>query len=338
MHTIHLDIGINGAFLTRRWEEPDNWMRLTRECGYAAHSFCGDVLDPFFSGDRAFQMEQARLVRRAAARYGVTLCDLYTGVATHRFHGLSHSDPRPRERMSRWIERAAELAVEMGAPAVGGHWDAFSVEVLEDPARTEEATHRLYQTFRDLAARLKPTGLKALYQEQMYIPSEKPWTLAECERFLVEVNRGEDGGRGTEDGRIPVYVTLDVGHMAGVHYGLSGEDTDYLAWLRRFGSAAEVIHLQQTTPDASHHWPFTREYNDRGHVDVDRTLEAIRYAHTHHHEQPFASVLEPVERHWLVAEIIPGSTKTERALLSELTESAAYLRRFVPEGGLRWEF
>ena len=28
---IRVDIAINGAFLTRRWEEPENWMRLTRE-------------------------------------------------------------------------------------------------------------------------------------------------------------------------------------------------------------------------------------------------------------------------------------------------------------------
>src|SRR5579862_8774021 len=70
MRTVHLDIGINGAFLTRRWEQPENWMRLTRECGYTAHSFCGDVIDPFFSGDRAFQIEQALATREAAARYG----------------------------------------------------------------------------------------------------------------------------------------------------------------------------------------------------------------------------------------------------------------------------
>src|SRR5262245_24010710 len=164
-HNVHLDIGINGAFLTRRWEEPDNWMRLTRECGYSVHSFCGDVIDPFFSGDRGFQLEQAAATKDAAARHCVTICDLYTGVATHRFHGLSHSDPRPRQKMVEWIERAAELAVAMGTDALGGHWDAFSVEILADPSRTAEAKQRLYATFRDLAVRLKSSGLRALYQE-----------------------------------------------------------------------------------------------------------------------------------------------------------------------------
>ena len=57
---IQLDLGINGAFITRRWEEPDNWMRLTRELGYDHHEFCADVIDPFFSGDREYQMQTAR--------------------------------------------------------------------------------------------------------------------------------------------------------------------------------------------------------------------------------------------------------------------------------------
>jgi hypothetical protein len=328
---VHLDIGINGAFLTRRWEQPDNWMRLTRECGYSVHSFCGDVLDPFFSGDRAFQLEQAQATKEAAAKYGVTICDLYTGVATHRFHGLSHSDPRPRQRMKEWIYQAAELADAIGTDALGGHWDAFSCEVLADPKLTQEATQRLYAAFRELSHALKRSGLRILIQEQMYIPSEKPWTLAECTEFLQAVNGDNAGG-------IPVLVTLDVGHQAGMHYGLDGPDLDYLEWLRRFASVSEIIHLQQTTPDASHHWAFTPEYNRRGHVDIERALEAICYSHEHHHEQPFASFLKPVERNWLVAEIIPGSTKTETKLLSELMESARFLRRFIPEGGLNWSF
>ena len=50
-HNVLIDLGINGAFLTRRWEEPDNFMRLTRELGFPYHEFCADVIDPFFSGD-----------------------------------------------------------------------------------------------------------------------------------------------------------------------------------------------------------------------------------------------------------------------------------------------
>jgi hypothetical protein len=69
-------------------------------------------------------------------------------------------------------------------------------------------------------------------------------------------------------------------------------------------------------------------------VSIEATLEAIRESHARYAASPLAAVVPPVEKTILVAEIIPGSTKTEEKLLDELRETAAYLRRFVPEGGL----
>ena len=328
--SVSIDIGINGAFITRRWEEPENWMRLTAETGYPCQEFCGDVLDPFFSGDLSYQMETARATKAAAARHGVTICDIYTGVATHRFHGLSHSDPRPRRRMVEWIDQCMDLALEMGTFRVGGHWDAFSVEVLASPDRTARAWDNLIETFRELARIGKSKGIQAIYQEQMYIPSEAPWTIEQAHRFLHEVNEGNPG--------CPVLLTVDVGHMAGQAYGGSGSDLDYLAWLREFGAYSEIIHLQQTTPDASHHWPFTEEYNRRGHISVPAVLDALRDAHTAAPHSPLARVLSPVRTQWLIAELIPGSTRTEEVVLREQTETAAFLRQHVPAGGIHWSF
>lgn len=329
--TVYLDIGINGAFLTRRWEEPDNWMRLTAECGYPWHEFCADVLDPFFSGDEEYQVHTAAEVSAAAEKYGVRLIDIYTGVATHRFHGLSHSQELVRARMRDWIVACMDIALAMGCTRIGGHWDAFSCETLSDPSRLAEARQHTYAQFRELARVGRAKGLTAIYNEQMYVPSEIPWTIAGAYEFLDAVNRDNDES-------VPIYLTVDVGHQAGMHYGAEGDDLDYIAWLRHFAPVAEVVHLQQTTPDASQHWPFTTGYNARGHVCVDAVLEAIRSGHEHWVENPLSKVMSPVEQTILVAEIIPGSTKREDVLLEELKETGAYLRQFVPEGGLVWEF
>ena len=356
---VHLDIGVNGAFLTRRWEEPDSFMRLTREAGYRYHEFCADVLDPFFSGDRDYQLATARAIKDAAQRHGVTITDIYTGVATHRFHGLSHRDASVRARMRQWILDCMDLALAMGTDRIGGHWDAFSVETLSDPARAEWAFCNIYRTFREIAAAAEK-GIAAVYNEQMYIPSEIPWTLDQAREFLVEVNRPSaahaevrpapspviprhrEGGADTAGGGCatpaPVYLTIDVGHQAGEHYGLAEPDTDYAAWLERFAAFAEVIHLQQTTRDASHHWPFTAEYNERGQVRMDKVLKAIERSHRGGADAAVAEALAPVARTYLIAEIIPGSTKTEEKLLEELAESARYLRQFVPVGGLDLTF
>lgn len=325
--TVALELGINGAFITRRWEDPENMMRLTRELGYRVHEFCGDVIDPFFMGDREFQFEMARRVAEAAERHGVSICDIYTGVATHRFHGLSHRHPAVRDRMKQWIVEMMDIALEMGCYRVGGHWDALSVEVMEDPAETGAAIERLHATFRELGDIAGEKGLKAIYVEQMYTPSEVPWTIEGAREFLIEANRGRSGA--------PVYLTIDVGHQAGMHYGLSGPDLDYREWLRALAPFAEVVHLQQTTPDASAHWAFTEPYNSRGHIDISEVIGAIEEAHREVASNPVAKHLAPVDHTWLIAEIIPGSTKNETDLLRELRESAEFLHRYLPEEGLR---
>jgi len=219
-----------------------------------------------------------------------------------------------------------EICRALGTTRLGGHWDAFSVEVLEDAGRTRKAWHRVVEQFRELAGAAGAFGMTAIYNEQMYIPSEVPWTLEQSERFLVEANRGRPG--------VPVRLTIDVGHQAGMHYGLSGTDLDYTEWIRRLGAFTELIHLQQTTPDGSHHWPFTPEYNERGHVSIPAVLEALRDSHAHAQESPIAAVLEPCDTCILIGEWIPGSTRTEAKLLEELAASACFLREHVPAGGV----
>ena len=324
--SVHIDIGVNGAFLTRRWEDPDNWMRLTAELGFPYHEFCADVLDPFFSGDFAYQQETAQAVSEAARQYGVTVWDIYTGVATHRFHGLAHSDASVRERMREWIRASMRLARGMGARRVGGHWDAIPVELLDDPQAVASREAQTVEQFRQLALEAEPLGLAAIYNEQMYIPSERPWTIAGAIDFLRAANADRAG--------VPILLTVDTGHQAGLHYGLQGEDLDYRAWLRALAPFCEVIHLQQTTPDASHHWPFTPKHNELGHVRLQEVLSSVEDGFRRADRSPLRPYLTPVEEQIWVAEIIPGSTKTEAQLLDELDVSRKHLRQFVPEGGI----
>jgi len=328
---LHLDIGVSGAFLTRRWEEPDNWMRLTAEAGFPYHEFCGDVLDPFFGGDPAYLEATARAAKAAAERYGVSISFFFTGTATYRFHGLSHSHPSVRARMRDWIAAYMGLSLAAGCTRVGGHWDALPSEVLADPQRHAESKARTFQQFRDLAVLAKDMGLDSLCNEQMYAPSLMPWTIAQSYEFLKAVNQDSQG--------VPIYLTVDTGHAAQMHFGISeGEDLDYTAWLRHFAPVAENVHLQQTVADGSQHWPLTAEYNAQGHVQMGRVLEAIRQGHQCWKDNPLFGTMEPVRCTILTLETIPGTTKPDSLLLQELAESAEYLRQYVPFGGIDWAF
>ncbi len=326
--TVTARLGVDGAFATRRWENPDNIMRITREVGFDVHEFCADSIDPFFMGDKQFQMDLAGRIKQAAQRYGVFISDLYTGMATHRFHGLSHSHQAPRQRAFQWWCEAMDLALAMGTDRLGGHVDAMPVEVWQQPDQYQKAIAAIYAQIRDLAVIAKEKGMGALYIEQMYIPSEVPWTLAQTAEYLYAVNANSDG--------VPVYITVDVGHQAGQQYGMTGPDLDYLEWTRQYGAVSEVIHLQQTTPDASAHWPFTPEYNEIGKVQIEPVLEALEESHRQYSSNPLCEVLEPVDCNYLILEVIPGSTKSEQRIVEELTISAQYLHQFVPPAGLEF--
>jgi len=325
-HEVIIKLGLDGAFATRRWERPENVIRITKELGFNVHEYCCDQIDPFFMGPEDFILQLAERIRNAAQQYDVEIFDTYTGVSTHRYHGFSHSQPQPGQRMKQWLEAVMDLTAALGARRWGGHVDALPVEVLKDPEETRKRIAGLYATWRELAVIAKEKGLEAIYVEQMYVPSEVPWTLQQSEEFLLACNADSDG--------VPIYLTVDVGHQAGQQYGMSGPDLDYLEWIRRFAAFSEVIHLQQTIPEASAHWPFTAEYNQKGKVEMAELMEAISYAHEHWESNPVSQVLAPVNCNMLMLEVIPASTKSEDNLLRELAESHDYLRQFVPAGGI----
>lgn len=325
--TVELHLGINGTFCARRWEAPGNWMSLTHELGFTCHEFSTDVLDPFFSGDHEFQLAQARQAREAADRLGVRISALHTGLASRRFHGLSHSDPIARQRMIEWACACMDIATALGAGSLGGRWDTIPVEVIEQGERSyDEAIRRLHEALRDLAQVARDKGLEALYQEQSCVPAEPPWTIKQAEELLIEVNRGARG--------CPVYLAIDVGRMAGRQYGLSGRELDYCEWLKALAPFAQVIHLQQTTPDAVLHWPFTAPRNERGHIRIEPLIEAVAHGHAHFEESWVSEVLQPVARCALVVHVIPPATQTERALLDDLKATADYLKQHLPDGKL----
>ncbi|MBE7552276.1 MAG: TIM barrel protein [Anaerolineales bacterium] len=328
--SLHLDLGLSAVFAARQWAEPETWLRLTRELGYPWLEFSGDALDPFFSGDLAYQMQTAQQICTAAEKYNVRIPNAYTGKATHRFHGLSHPDESVRSRMRDWIVTYMDLALAMGTDRIGGRWNTIPTEECADPARYAEAKALIHRQFRELAMIAKDKGLAAIYNEQMYIPAEYPWTIESTYEFLEAVNRDSQG--------VPIYLTIDTGHMAGMHYGAAGDDLDYRAWLRHFAPVCENVHLQQTTPTTSSHWPFTAAYNTKGHVRVEEVLAAIRRGYAAWPDNPLSKFMTPVRQTILVIEVIPGSTARPEILLADLRESAQHVRQFVPEGGLEWEF
>jgi hypothetical protein len=325
--SVELHLGLNGACFAGRWEQPASWARLASQLGFPWLELSTDLIDPFLCGDPHFLTEQARHLRAAAQEHGVGLVGVSAGLAPQRVHGLSHSDPIARQRMVEFVCQSMDLASAMGAPRVGGHWDAISTETLEQGEHAYHmAVRRQHEILRDLSQIGADKGLAGLTQDKSCVPSRTPCTFKQAEELLVEVNRGSAG--------CPVYLGLDVGQMAGQAYGLGGRDLDYREWLGQFAAFCEVIHLQQTTPDIICGWPFTEPYNTQGHIRLEEIVKAIQVSHAHAEESWVSEVLKPVQSTWLVLSVHCRTTVPEQRLLDDLRASAEYLKQYLPEGRL----
>ena len=121
-----------------------------------------------------------------------------------------------------------------------------------------------------------------------------------------------------DDGKVPIRLCLDVGHMCVP--GTAGPDRDPYAWLVELGWAAPVVQLQQSDLDGDHHWPFTAERNGAGRIDADRVLAALAAG--------------GVEETALILEVIPAFEQDDGTVLDDLVASVDYWRQALVRHGL----
>ena len=322
---VHVDLGINTAFMTRRFEEPSSWVGIVRELGFDHMSFDSDALDPFFSGDADYILNKARQVGELARKNGITVTDYLTGYCSYRFMGLSHREESQRLRMMDWMRGAVDIAAAMGASSIGGRFDALSVEVLENPDERQLRILETERLFTEIARYAKGSGLRCIANEVMYVPSLYPHTFAEAEHFYRHVNSGAAD-------RVPIRPVIDTGHMCGQNYGLRGDELRYEAWLERWGAACEIIHIQQTRRTSSDHEAFLE--GDGGDVHMEAILESLERSILGSVDQPWREYLSVPGKITVVLEALPGTTTNEQKLLDQLGASAEYLHRFIPCGGI----
>ena len=300
-------LAINMCFLRKRWVEPEEWAQIIDEqLGLTHAEFTSDLLDPFFVPEPS-RSAIAERTRKAFRARGITIVDYYTGVITHCLNLLSHPDPAIRARGMEWCRGAIALAEKIGAGAVGGHFDTIAHPECLDPNRRAGRIAEVIRSFQLLSRDAKEHGLKFLLWEQMYTPSEAPYTIAEAADIFERVNK---------DAAVPVYLTIDVGHTCSHNYPHSQNDLDPYLWLERFAHISPVIHLQQTDGQSSPHWPFTDEYNKLGIIHPEKVLQAIEKSGS--------------EMNYLVFEIFHSLGQDEQTVLDDLKRSIDYWRKWVP--------
>jgi sugar phosphate isomerase/epimerase len=290
-------LGINTSFAVKRWPEPERWSALVEELGVELVQHTFDLVD--LDGSPEHLAVQAGAIRSECERRGLRLHSTFTGLAAYSSNLLLHPDQRIRESAEDWYRRAIDFSSLAGARSTGGHLGAYSVGDSRDQARRESLTIELSGALSRLCAYARSRGLRSLLVENMAAARE-PSSMGWMRSLLTP---------GDHD-HVPVELCLDVGHQCVP--GAEGAERDPYAWLERLGSAAPVVHLQQTDGLADHHWPFTRESNAAGHIRAAGVVDALG-----------KSGADEVA---LVLEVIPPFEANDDSVMKDMAASVEYWR------------
>ncbi len=352
-------LAVDNCFASKRWTEPDEWMRIVSDCGvHYVEASADNECDPLYTPPDALRRWNDA-VREASQRHGVRVCNLYSGHGSYATLGLAHPDVRVRDHLQRrWLEPMIDQAAALGA-GLGFYCHAFSQAVLADAARYRAAVDDLTARLAQLAVYAQARGLTSIGVEQMYSPHQVPWTIRGSADLLRSVYAR---------GKAPFYLTLDTGHQVGqrrflrpshgepeqekawlglgdpaaaaaereayidAHPYLFAEprDGDLYAWLETLGAYSPILHLQQTDGSASAHRPFTEKYNRQGIVVPAKLFAALAQAY----RQPTGDLPPKCEEICFTLEIFSGTAERPAEILRNLGESVAYWRQFIPEDGL----
>jgi len=258
----------NNGYTVQDNPEPERWAGPLVEAELGCLEFFADHMDPLFAREVIRQRsEYFQATARVLREGSIEVVSIGTGRLSYLQNLISHPYADMRAEGLRWLKGLADLAAALGARYVTGHYDYISAA---DLAAGSGLVERMVEGLLGFAEYAGSVGLEAIFLEQMHSPALKPYTIAEGKEILAELNGSS---------RLPFYMHHDLGHMAHVSPDdpvHSDADKDPYAWLAHdFGSRVAFVHCQQTDDVASRHWPFTREYNDRGIIDPARVISSL---------------------------------------------------------------
>lgn len=330
-------LAFDNCFAVKRWLKPSEWAKIIADAGVNRVEISADCeCDPIFS-DKEYLAEWLEDAREACAANSVAVSSLYSGHGSYNTAGLAHPDRRVGDNLIRnWILPYAAMAAKLDA-GLGFYMQAFPVEIMRSAVEYGRAYQALTDVTREIAAQTREKGVRFTAVEQMYSPQQTPWTINGAVDFMK---------------RTGAYITIDTGHASGQRKFLrpyaqkaaggendsylfaSPEDCDIYSWLASLALYSPIIHLQQTDGLGSPHHPFTDKYNRRGIIEPEKLLRAIKASYDKHVSAPLCFAFPPCGEINLTFELFFGLTDTPNEILSAISESVSFWRRFIPRDGV----
>jgi sugar phosphate isomerase/epimerase len=201
---------------------------------------------------------------KACVANGIKVTSMMTGPYG-RLNHFGHPDPEVRDYCVRWFKQLADIAADLGCPAVGTQYAILTYRDFDDAERRSPLLDAALACWRDLGDHAQRKGLDYLFWEPMSVGREFGHTLAETQRLQDEIDAA-----GLP---LPLKPMIDIDH--GDVSSPDPSDTDPYAWARDFAMQSPIIHIKQSSMNKGGHWPFTEQYNREGRITPARLIEAV---------------------------------------------------------------
>ena len=190
----------------KRFVKPSEWLRLAKDLGFSyVQASTDNEIDPLFSSED-YMDEWFREAKKAQEKSGVKIVNFYTGYQTYRTVGFGHFyRPMADHLKDNWAKRLMRRAKDLGSAGIGFSFFAVPDKLLQNPYEFYELEERMIEIMRDLGEYAVELGID-LSMEQMYVPYQPPFTIAQAEDYLK---------RCYTPYKCLSYITLDTGHMIG---------------------------------------------------------------------------------------------------------------------------
>lgn len=261
---MQVTLGINTGFAINRFPEPEDWTAVVAdELGLANIQFTADLLNPNLP--EAIVARETEKIRNLCDRKGIWVQTSFTSAFT-RVNHLLHPNPEIQRVWMAWFKRFFDVSRQLGAEGSGSHFGILTVRDNADPAIRARRVQQGVDAWRELADYGASIGLRYLIFEPMSIPRELAETIPATRDLLAMCTQFA----------IPMELCLDVDH--GDLQSSDPEDTDAHAWITHFARVSPCIHIKQSLRDKGGHYPFTREYNERGKIVPEEILATMHRA------------------------------------------------------------
>jgi sugar phosphate isomerase/epimerase len=257
-------LSVNTNPLVNRFAEPEDVVHaLADEVGIGHIQLVHEFINPSWKGATIKRLTDR--MARALATKRAKVTSIMTGPYG-RLNHFVHPDEEVRRYYIDWFKGMADIAADLGCPAIGTQFGIFTFSDYDDPDRREALMSAAIAGWREVAEHGKRRGLTWLFWEPMSVGRELGHTLKSTQALQDRIDATQLP--------IPLKPMVDIDH--GDVSSPDPADVDPFAWAKTFATQSPIIHIKQSSMNKGGHWPFTAHYNADGRITPEKLLAAIR--------------------------------------------------------------